>query len=41
MVHTLELFFKTNVYPNGSPFLLPYNGLQYDVYEPTIHIRDL
>jgi len=28
------------VYPNGSPFLLPYLGYNM-TYEPTIHIQDL
>jgi len=40
MVHTLELYFLTHVYPNGSPFLLPYLGYNM-TYEPTIHMRDL
>ena len=31
------IHWHTNVYPNGSPFLLPYLGYNM-TYEPTIHI---
>jgi len=31
---------QKNVYPNGSPFLLPYLGYKM-TYEPAFHIYDL